>query len=169
MWYCVCVTDSMDMSFGKLQKLVMDREAWRAAVHGISKSQTWMSDWTELRLKPLSGWLSLLLRVQPPPLFTCSVSREARLYGMINRPLPSGVHLSLGNGVSPAGDKAGTDTESDYLFFGSSSVVGIPRSSSPAENLGSVKLVLSPQSPLFPVYPLCPLQSLSNTPLWPLC
>ena len=42
------ITDTMDMGLGGLRELVMDREAWLAAVHGVSKSQTWLSDWTEL-------------------------------------------------------------------------------------------------------------------------
>ena len=47
------ITKSMDMSLSELRETVMDREAWRAAIHGVTKSQTWLSDWTELKTL---GW-----------------------------------------------------------------------------------------------------------------
>ena len=49
------ITDSMDISLSELQELVMDREAWRAATHGASKSQTRLSNWTELNWTELNG------------------------------------------------------------------------------------------------------------------
>ena len=49
------ITDSMGMDLGELRELVMDREAWHVVVHGVAKSLTWLSDWTEL------NWINIYL------------------------------------------------------------------------------------------------------------
>ena len=49
------IADSIDVSLSELRELVMDREAWHAAIHGVAKSRTWLSEWTELNRPYLCG------------------------------------------------------------------------------------------------------------------
>ena len=66
------ITDLMDMSLSKLREIVMNREAWHAAVHGGAKSQTQLSDWTTLKgVNCISSWNTSTLRWNKPPPIIC--------------------------------------------------------------------------------------------------
>ena len=78
------ITDLMDVSLGELQEFVMDREAWRAAIHGVTKKQTQLSDWSDLI------WVTDI-HTQP--------SREAPVSLALHSPLAGGLRVSLGDSV----------------------------------------------------------------------
>ena len=65
------ITDSMDMSLSELQELVMDREAWRAAIQGITRSWTWLSNWTELNWR-VSEWVKWVKPLSHVKFLNCS-------------------------------------------------------------------------------------------------
>ena len=69
----------MHMNLGELQELVMDREDWRAAIHGVAKSRTWLSDWTELNRMELRN---TGLFGQPLSVYYSRTTEEERYFFM---------------------------------------------------------------------------------------
>ena len=114
------ISDSVDLGFGELWQLVMDREAWCAAVHGVAKSQTWLKDWTErnwtdryandttVLTESEEELKSLLMRVKEE-----SEKADLKLNFQKNKIMASGPITSRQT------DGETVETVSDFIFLGS--------------------------------------------------
>ena len=83
------ITDLMDVGLGGLRELVMNREAWCAAVHGVSKSRTWLSNWTELILGPIMKGFNNLKKLHSLKLI--------RIFSVIPGRMPDGSYMNIVN------------------------------------------------------------------------
>ena len=87
------ITDSMDMSLSELQELVMDKKAWRAVIHGVTKNWTRLSDWTEL------NWVNIAENKNESCLVVSNNLQPHELYSLWNSPETWVGSLSLLQGI----------------------------------------------------------------------
>ena len=115
------LTDSMDMSLGKFQELVMDRETWRAAVHGIEKSCIQLSDWTQLENGEKVMWVRPLNDT-----VDCKPTRLLYPWNFLGKSTGVGCHFLLHSIGKITGNlcvcvcvraRARMDACSDFLYF----------------------------------------------------